>query len=37
MGVSTTDGVHPNQAGGITAGKKTAEYIISVLGKNYFI
>ncbi|AFY98407.1 neck passage structure protein [Leuconostoc phage LN25] len=36
-GVSTTDGVHPNQAGGITAGNKTAEYITSILGKNYFI
>ncbi|MCM6832898.1 SGNH/GDSL hydrolase family protein [Leuconostoc mesenteroides] len=36
-GVDTTDGVHPNQVGGITAGKKTAEYMISILGKNYFI
>ncbi|WP_273710428.1 SGNH/GDSL hydrolase family protein [Leuconostoc mesenteroides] len=36
-GVDTTDGVHPNQAGGITAGNKTADYITSILGKNYFI
>lgn len=36
-GVSTTDGVHPNLDGGITAGNKTADYITSILGKNYFI
>lgn len=36
-GVSTTDGVHPNIAGGVTAGQKLANAIISVLGKSYFI
>lgn len=36
-GVSTTDNAHPNLEGGITAGNKTADYIISILGKNYFI
>ena len=35
--VETTDGVHPNIAGGVTAGGKLSEYIISVLGKEYFI
>ena len=36
-GVSTTDNSHPNLEGGITAGNKTADYITSILGKNYFI
>lgn len=35
--IDTTDGVHPNIAGGVTAGQKLANAIISVLGKSYFI
>lgn len=35
--ITTTDGIHPNVGGGVTAGKKLAEAIKSVLGKDFFI
>ena len=35
--ISTTDGLHPDAAGGIKAGTKLSDYIISTLGRNYFI
>ena len=35
--ISTTDGTHPNVAGGVTAGQKLANAIISVMGKDFFI
>ncbi|XKL30899.1 SGNH/GDSL hydrolase family protein [Lactiplantibacillus plantarum] len=35
--ITTTDGTHPNVAGGLVAGQKLANAIISVLGKSYFI
>lgn len=35
--ITTTDGTHPDVAGGLVAGQKLADVIISVLGKDYFI
>lgn len=35
--ISTTDGLHPDVAGSIKAGTKLSDYIISTLGRNYFI
>ncbi len=35
--ISTTDGLHPDAAGSIKAGTKLSDYIISTLGRNYFI
>ena len=35
--ISTTDGLHPDVAGSIIAGTKLSDYMISTLGKNYFI
>lgn len=35
--ITTTDGTHPDVAGGLVAGQKLANAIISVLGKDYFI
>jgi lysophospholipase L1-like esterase len=35
--ITTTDGLHPDIAGGIVAGKKLADAIVSVLGKDFFI
>lgn len=35
--ITTTDSTHPDVAGGLVAGQKLADVIISVLGKDYFI
>jgi len=35
--ITTTDGTHPDLAGGLVAGNKLAVEIIKILGKNYFI
>lgn len=35
--ITTTDGLHPDLAGGIVAGKKLADKIKSVIGKDFFI
>lgn len=35
--ITTTDGTHPDVTGGLVAGRKLADFIISVLGKDYFI
>lgn len=35
--ITFTDGVHPDVNGGIVAGEKLANAIVSVLGKNYFL
>lgn len=35
--ITTTDGTHPDVSGSIIAGNKLSDYIVSVLGQNYFI
>ncbi|OYQ67919.1 hypothetical protein [Aerococcus sp. 1KP-2016] len=35
--ITYTDGTHPDLNGGVVAGQKLAEFIVSVVGKQFFI